>query len=205
VIRRAHRGYENLTPFGRMLATTVPVVLMLSVALGGMCSRGDVAPPTAPAATATPIVVTADLALMLRSGPAEVALDAALVDAAAGASSTAHEMARFEVVGGVSTSASPTTSTHEEAFALAVESSPWPAHLWATLTEIARCESRFDPSQVGDSGRSLGVLQVHTPAWPHLERAFDLLDLGDNLAAGWIIYVEAGRTFAPWSCWDGGL
>jgi hypothetical protein len=31
--------------------------------------------------------------------------------------------------------------------------------------------------------------------------AFDLLDLGDNLAAGWIVYLEAGHSFAPWSCW----
>jgi hypothetical protein len=175
------------------------VVLMLALAMAGMCSA------TAPAATEAPApaVAPARLADLVRdSWAAEGALDAASV-AAAGASSTAHELSRFVAVGGVTPSAPLTSAplSHEAAFARALNSSPWPAHLWPELTEIARCESQFDPSQVGDSGRSFGALQVHAPAWPRLVRAFDLLDLQGNLAAGWIVYVEAGHSFAPWSCW----
>jgi hypothetical protein len=221
VTARIRRAWGNLLPFGQRLAGVVLGVSLVLAAWGlsAMCAR-DVAPP---AATPAPIVQPVEWAQLFRSSAVE---GASGMDAP-GASSTAFELARFVAtteVGDESSSAPltsaapvaevaatteesspvapvPTAGERAEAFALALASSPWPEHLWADVTAIAWCESRFKPHAVGDRGRSFGALQVHAPAHPHLMDAYDLLDLSDNLAAGWEVYVEAGHSFRPWSCY----
>lgn len=97
--------------------------------------------------------------------------------------------------------AAPTT--REEPFELWLAESPWPRELWGDVTEIAYCESRHLPHVIGDGGLAYGLLQIREDYWPRLVRSFDLLDPRDNLAAGWVVFLEAGRSFAPWSCWEG--
>lgn len=200
-VAEARRDYGNTTPFGRLAGAALTVLVMLLAVALVQCSRGGSTstPPPAVAvegASLQPLLVPADLAALLRGsgtvveapppGGAVMAVEEGEAAAARASSSTAPDL------------------THAEAFALALESSPWPRRLWPTLTEIARCESQFDPAQVGDSGRSFGALQVHGPAWPRLVRSFDLYILRENLTAGYIAYLENGHSFSIWSCWKGG-
>jgi hypothetical protein len=76
----------------------------------------------------------------------------------------------------------------------------WPEYLWDEVIAIAECESRFRPWAVGDEGLALGLLQIRVDAHPALARSFDLLNANDNLAAGFVVYLAAGKSFDPWSC-----
>ncbi len=83
--------------------------------------------------------------------------------------------------------------------------SPWPSSLWPEVVRIARCEA-YNPVGVnaraeGDSGRALGLLQIRVDAHPDLARDYDLLTVDGALAAAWVVYTRAGRSFTPWSCY----
>lgn len=89
----------------------------------------------------------------------------------------------------------------------ALAASPWPSVTWPSVTRIALCEAGVDSDHdgtydlidtraVGPGGPYLGALQV---AASHATPGVDLLNLADNLAVGYRLYVEAGG-FAPWGC-----
>lgn len=90
---------------------------------------------------------------------------------------------------------------------------PWPVHEWPTLwTMFSGCESpattddgipRIDSLAVGDHGLAWGAGQIRIDAHPALARTFDLLNLRDNLVAAYIVWIEAGSSYAPWSCAEG--
>jgi len=83
---------------------------------------------------------------------------------------------------------------------LALVRSQWPPELWPRVVEIARCESQHDNLAIGDGGLALGLMQVRIDAHPDLAATHDLWSYDGSLAASWIIYLRAGRSFAPWSC-----
>lgn len=96
----------------------------------------------------------------------------------------------------------------DEEFEAALASSPWPRERWPPVVAIARCES---PANVG--GQRVGIaldlvgawgevgpMQVLPSAHGNVARAFDLGALGDNLAAAYVVFLEAGSSFGPWSC-----
>ena len=89
--------------------------------------------------------------------------------------------------------------TEAEVYALLAES-PWPERLWDQVVAISWCESRWTPDEDGDGGESTGLMQVHVPAQPRIARTFDLTDGRSNLIAAYIVYLEAGSSFWPWSC-----
>ena len=92
----------------------------------------------------------------------------------------------------------------------ALEESPWPAQLHDDVVAIARCESglRFPGERPyllntearGDHDRAHGVMQIRVDVHGRLSRVFDLDDVRENLIAAYLIYLEANRSFAPWSC-----
>ena len=90
-----------------------------------------------------------------------------------------------------------------DGFRLELNKSQWPVELHQELEDIARCESQFNMRAVGDSGFSLGWLQIHTGYHPLLAKEYDLHNGSENLDAGWIVYQQAGKSFKPWSCWSG--
>src|SRR5690606_4899299 len=49
-------------------------------------------------------------------------------------------------------------------------------------------ESNCIPTNIGDRGRALGLLQIRTDYWPDLHARFDLLDPLENLQAGLIAF-----------------
>jgi hypothetical protein len=74
---------------------------------------------------------------------------------------------------------------------------------------VARCESSLRPDAVGDSGDSLGLMQINWRAHSRTMTAAgigrdDLLTVDGNLRAARIVYDEAVRAgrwgWAPWSC-----
>ena len=82
----------------------------------------------------------------------------------------------------------------------ALRRSPWPQYLHDEVMKVVECESgNFDPRAVGDDGMALGVLQIRTDYHPKLAR-LNLFDPDINLLAGYVIFLEAGRTWNPWSC-----
>jgi|TARA_R110002020_G_scaffold9613_4_gene37746 hypothetical protein len=99
----------------------------------------------------------------------------------------------------------PDTGT-EEWFRLLLEGSVWPARYWPTVIEIARCESNFRPGALGDyedgKPQAIGLMQVREDYHPRL-LGFDLRNGNDNLAAAYVVFLEAGRSFRPWACWEG--
>ena len=97
----------------------------------------------------------------------------------------------------------PESTPVEESFGVWLAESPWPRDLWGDVAAIAYCESRHLPHVIGDGGLAHGLLQIREDYWPRLVRSFDLLDPRENLAAGWVVFLEAGRSFDPWSCWEG--
>lgn len=95
---------------------------------------------------------------------------------------------------------------------------PWPVTLWTPLLERVGCESASsDPDHAGEvdaraegdtdlaplRGPSRGITQINIAAHPHLARTFDLYDPWEALIAAYIVYVEAGYSFSPWSCGSG--
>lgn len=92
---------------------------------------------------------------------------------------------------------------------VALAQTPWPAELWPRVIAIATCEAgidsdrdgrydQIDTQASGAGGRYIGALQIgaaHT-----FSRPYDLHRLVDNLAAGYELWLSAGRSFAPWGC-----
>ena len=78
----------------------------------------------------------------------------------------------------------------------------WPEYLWDEVTAIAECESRFRPWAVGDDGRAVGLMQIRTDVHPGIAHKFDLYTASENLSAAWVVYLEAGKSFKPWACWE---
>jgi hypothetical protein len=89
------------------------------------------------------------------------------------------------------------------------------SHEAAILDRIAWLESRCDPAAIGDSGQSLGVLQIHAPSWctpnrwnpvGYLQAALvlnsceELFDVRVAVNAARAIYLEGG--FEQWSTYE---
>ena len=81
----------------------------------------------------------------------------------------------------------------------ALKLSPWPPWLHEQAVAVIGCESAHNPSAIGDDGLALGLFQIRTDYHPELVR-LGLLDPLQNLTAGFIIYLKAGRTWQPWTC-----
>lgn len=69
------------------------------------------------------------------------------------------------------------------------------------MLRVARCESGFSPSAIGDNGFSHGVFQFQTPLWsttPQGQAGLNRLNAAANIeAAAWVM----SRTgYGPWSC-----
>lgn len=82
----------------------------------------------------------------------------------------------------------------------ALARSSWPAYLWDKVVDIARCESTYNPGEVGDSGRALGLLQIRSDWHPDIVADYNVLTIDGALAGAWLVYTRAGNSFAPWSC-----
>lgn len=89
----------------------------------------------------------------------------------------------------------------------ALQRSPWPDRLHEAVIARTFCEAPavdgirvlgVDPEI--ENGDHIGVLQVARSQHPNLVRSFDLADLHDGLTAAYVIYLEAGGSFWPWSC-----
>jgi len=72
-----------------------------------------------------------------------------------------------------------------------------------TALRIARCESGYRPDAVSWDGTSFGVMQLYAPIWagvfPEFWSKWDSAEW--NVATAYQIYLRAGRSFSPWSCW----
>jgi hypothetical protein len=90
-------------------------------------------------------------------------------------------------------------SSPEERVREYLKRSPWPRWLHAQALAVIACESTYNPNGVGDDGLALGLFQVRTDYHPKLSR-LDLFDPQENLLAGYIIWLEAGRSWNPWTC-----
>ena len=68
---------------------------------------------------------------------------------------------------------------------------------------IARCESGLRPDAVSYDGSSYGVMQIHAPTWASVFEGFweHWMEPEWNISRAWDIYVRAGYSFSPWSCW----
>ena len=85
----------------------------------------------------------------------------------------------------------------------------WAPEHWGTVVAIAFCESGMDTNRdgvsdvvdtqaSGASGAYVGVLQI---APDHRFSApYDLRTLAGNLDAGYELWLDNGRSFAPWGC-----
>lgn len=79
----------------------------------------------------------------------------------------------------------------------------WKASQWPRLRCIIRYESGGNPRARGDRGTSLGLLQVHLPAWRrwliargHIRSSSDLYNPTINLRVGRVIFKIQG-----WRAW----
>ena len=90
-------------------------------------------------------------------------------------------------------------ATPEQRVRELLKRSPWPYWLHAQALAVIGCESTYNPNAVGDDGLALGLLQIRIDWHPRIAR-MDLLDPHENLIAGYIIYLQAGGSWAPWSC-----
>lgn len=90
----------------------------------------------------------------------------------------------------------------------------WPARYHDTVVQITLCESGTDALKVGrkttfnvaargDQGLAHGLLQIRVDLHPRVDRIFELDDPVQNLNAGYVVFLEAGKWFGPWSCWTG--
>ena len=78
--------------------------------------------------------------------------------------------------------------------------SPWPSYMYHKVESVAFCESSLRWYATGDQGRALGYMQIRKDYHPRLYNTFSLYNGKDNLTAAYIIYLEAGRSWRPWSC-----
>jgi len=78
--------------------------------------------------------------------------------------------------------------------------SPWPSYMYHKVESVAFCESSLRWYATGDQGRALGYMQIRKDYHPRLDNTFSLYNGKDNLTAAYIIYLEAGRSWRPWSC-----
>lgn len=78
------------------------------------------------------------------------------------------------------------------------EQSLWPAYMKDKVMGVAMCESSLRWYISGDQGRAVGYMQVRKDYHPKKAQIFDLYE--DNLNVAYIIYLEAGRSWDPWSC-----
>jgi len=78
--------------------------------------------------------------------------------------------------------------------------SPWPSYMYHKVESVAFCESSLRWYATGDQGRALGYMQIRKDYHPRLDNTFSLYNGAENLTAAYIIYLEAGRSWKPWSC-----
>jgi len=78
------------------------------------------------------------------------------------------------------------------------EQSLWPAYMRDKVMSVAMCESSLRWYISGDQGRAVGYMQIRKDYHPKKSQVFDLHE--DNLTVAYIIYLEAGRSWDPWSC-----
>jgi len=78
--------------------------------------------------------------------------------------------------------------------------SPWPSYMYHKVESVAFCESSLRWYATGDQGRALGYMQIRKDYHPRLDNTFSLYNGAENLTAAYIIYLEAGRSWRPWSC-----
>ena len=78
--------------------------------------------------------------------------------------------------------------------------SPWTSYMYHKVESVAFCESSLRWYATGDQGRALGYMQIRKDYHPRLDNTFSLYNGKDNLTAAYIIYLEAGRSWKPWSC-----
>ena len=78
--------------------------------------------------------------------------------------------------------------------------SPWPSYMYHKVESVAFCESSLLWYATGDQGRALGYMQIRKDYHPRLDNTFSLYNGAENLTAAYIIYLEAGRSWRPWSC-----
>lgn len=63
---------------------------------------------------------------------------------------------------------------------------------------IANCESNMNPTAIGDSGKSIGLFQIHT-TWHKIEPRF-LKNFKINTLVAKQLFDESGKSFRLWSC-----
>jgi hypothetical protein len=88
-----------------------------------------------------------------------------------------------------------------------LKGSVWPERYHSALIEIARCESQFNPAALGDydedgEPQAVGLMQVRKDYHPRL-LGLGLSNGNANLVAAYVVFLEAGRSFRPWACWEG--
>ena len=85
-------------------------------------------------------------------------------------------------------------------FQEAYSNSPWPSYMYDKVESVAFCESSLRWYATGDNQLALGYMQVRKDYHPRLHNTFNLYNGAENLTAAYIIYLEAGRSWRPWSC-----
>lgn len=175
------------------LAPAAPGPLALVPAAAAPVPARTVAPAAPePAAAAAPVVPAADAPPVVRAAVAPVA-PAATAPALAQTAPPAAG-ARF--------------ATQAEV-AAALARSPWPEETWPRVIAIAFCESGVDSDHdgrydvvdtqaLGAGGLYIGALQISREH--RFPAPYDLYALADNLAAGYELWLRAGRSFVPWGC-----
>lgn len=85
----------------------------------------------------------------------------------------------------------------------------WDPAQWATVISIAFCEAGADTNRdgipdvvdtraSGAGGLYLGVMQIGQAH--RFSAPYDLRSLVGNLSAGYELWLDSGRSFAPWGC-----
>jgi hypothetical protein len=82
----------------------------------------------------------------------------------------------------------------------AYSQSLWPESLRAKVLRLAFCESTIRHYQNGDHGRAQGYLQVRVDIHKKIAAAFELNTPVGGLNGGYLVFLESGRSFDPWSC-----
>lgn len=91
-----------------------------------------------------------------------------------------------------------------------LDESPWPAYLHDAVVYVARCESGLrdlsimlmdtQALHVSEREHSVGLMQINTKIYDRLAESLDLTDAADNLIGAYIVWLDNGKTFEPWSC-----